>query len=128
VGSFGYIRRSFAIISPAKCAGLWPTASASGRTFESLGLPELMASPSVLISENYWQKRFAGDPAVLRKISHLNGVAFTIIGVTPHDFVGTNMFVPDFWLPLGVDRLREIDRSAALVCVCSGAGGTAGAR
>jgi hypothetical protein len=71
-----------------------------GRSFESLGLPELMASPPVLISDNYWRKRFAGDPAVLGKSIHLNGVAFTIIGVTPHDFVGTSMFVPDFWLPL----------------------------
>ena len=26
---------------------------------------ELATSPSVLISENYWQRRFAGDPAVL---------------------------------------------------------------
>ena len=36
-----------------------------GRTFESMGVPELVASPSVLISENYWRKRFAGDPAIL---------------------------------------------------------------
>ena len=34
----------------------------SGRTFESISLPELAASPAVLISENYWQKRFAGNP------------------------------------------------------------------
>jgi hypothetical protein len=33
-----------------------------GRTFDAIGIPELVASPSVLISENYWQKRFAGDP------------------------------------------------------------------
>ena len=48
-----------------------------GRTFESISIPELVASPSVLISENYWQKRFAGDPAVLGKTIHLNGVAVT---------------------------------------------------
>ena len=73
-----------------------------GRTFESIGLPQLAASPSVLISENYWQRRFAGDPAVLGKSIRLNGVAFTIVGITPHDFIGTSVAAPDFWLPLSL--------------------------
>ena len=58
-----------------------------GRSFASIGIPELIASPSVLISENYWQKRFGGDPAVLGKTIHLNGAAVQIVGITPHDFV-----------------------------------------
>jgi putative ABC transport system permease protein len=44
-----------------------------GRTFDALSAAELAASPSVLISENYWQKRFAGDPAILGKVVRLNG-------------------------------------------------------
>ena len=47
-----------------------------GRTFESVGLPELAASPSVLVSENYWQRRFSGDPSVLGKSIRLNGAAY----------------------------------------------------
>ncbi len=74
-----------------------------GRTFESIGLRELAAAPSVLISENYWQRRFAGDPVVLGKSVRLNGVAFTIVGITPHNFMGTSVAVPDFWLPLSLD-------------------------
>ncbi len=70
-----------------------------GRTFESISTPELAASPSVLISENYWQRRFVKDPAVLGKTIRLNGAAVQIIGITPHDFVGTSIGVPDFWLP-----------------------------
>ena len=60
-----------------------------GRTFGDVS--ELAASPTVLISENYWQKRFAGDPALLGKTIRLNGVAFTVVGITPHDFVGTGI-------------------------------------
>lgn len=60
-----------------------------GRTFDSISISELVASPSVLISENYWQKRFAKDPAVLGKTIRLNGAAVTIAGITPHNFVGT---------------------------------------
>jgi putative ABC transport system permease protein len=63
---------------------------------------ELAASPSVLISENYWQRRFAGDPAVLGKSIRLNGALFTIIGITPLNFTGTSIAVPNFWLPLSL--------------------------
>jgi macrolide transport system ATP-binding/permease protein len=76
-----------------------------GRTFESIGLPELAASPAVLISENYWQRRFAGDPAVLGRTVRLNSAAFTIVGITPHNFVGTSVAAPDFWLPLSLEPL-----------------------
>ncbi len=81
----------------------------SGRTFDAMGISELAASPSVLISENYWRKRFDTDPAVLGKTIHLNGVAFTIAGITPHDFVGTSVAAPDFWLPLRLEPLVHAD-------------------
>jgi hypothetical protein len=88
-----------------------------GRTFESIGLPKLAASPAVFISENYWQRRFAGDPAMLGKTIRLNGAAFVVVGITPHHFIGTSVAVPDFWLPLSLEpvvhpeshRLRERD-------------------
>ncbi len=80
-----------------------------GRTFESIRTPDLAASPSVLISENYWERRFSKDPAVLGKTVRLNGVAVTVVGITPHDFVGTNIGVPDFWLPLSVAPLVHAD-------------------
>jgi predicted permease len=81
----------------------------SGRTFDSIGVPELLASPSVLISENYWQKRFAGDPAVLGKTIQLNGAFLKVVGITPHNFAGTHVGVPDFWLPLSLETLVHAD-------------------
>ena len=80
-----------------------------GRTFDSMSAAELEASPSVLISENYWQKRFSGDPAVLGKVVRLNGVSFAIIGITPHDFAGTSVEAPDFWFPLSLIPLIHPD-------------------
>jgi len=73
-----------------------------GRTFESVSLPELAAAPAVLISENYWQRRLSGDPAILGKTIRLNGAAFTIIGIAPHNFIGTSVAAPDFWMPLSL--------------------------
>lgn len=82
-----------------------------GRAFDAMSPSELAATPPVLISENYWQRRFGGDPAVLGKSIRLNGVAFTIAGVTPHDFVGTSVSVPGFWLPLSLDYLVHPGRN-----------------
>jgi predicted permease len=80
-------------------------AAVRGRTFDAMTSSELLVSPSVMISENYWQRRFGREPAVLGKSIRLNGAAFTIIGVTPRDFVGTSVATPDFWLPITLDRL-----------------------
>jgi len=71
-----------------------------GRAFDAINPSELAAAPAVLISENYWQRRFASDPLILGKTVGLDGSAFTIIGVTPMDFTGTSIAVPNFWLPL----------------------------
>jgi putative ABC transport system permease protein len=76
-----------------------------GRTFHAGEGDELAASPSVLISENYWRKKFGGDPEIVGRKVLLNGASFTIIGVTPHNFVGTFVSVPDFWLPFSLEPL-----------------------
>jgi macrolide transport system ATP-binding/permease protein len=77
-----------------------------GRLFKAEDTQALGAFPSVVISEDYWQKEFGGDPALLGKTIRLNGIAFIVIGVTPHNFVGTTGFaVPDFWLPLSLEPL-----------------------
>lgn len=76
-----------------------------GRLFTGQDREALAKSPGVVISENYWQKRFDGDPAIIGKALRLNGAPFTIIGITPRDFVGTGIGVPDFWIPLSLEPL-----------------------
>ncbi|MGC2580851.1 MAG: ABC transporter permease, partial [Acidobacteriaceae bacterium] len=76
-----------------------------GRVFRAGDAEQLLAAPSVLISENYWQKKFGRDPGIIGRKVLLNGAPFTIIGVTPHNFVGTFVEAPDFWLPLSLEPL-----------------------
>jgi MacB-like periplasmic core domain len=47
--------------------------------------------PVCVISNNYWQRRFARDPSVVGKTIDLGGSPFTIIGVTPREFFGLEM-------------------------------------
>jgi predicted permease len=76
-----------------------------GRTFAGMSRTELEATPAVLISENYWQRRFGSDPGLLGGSIRLNGAAFTVVGITPRDFAGTGIAVPDFWLPFSLESL-----------------------
>jgi predicted permease len=44
--------------------------------------------PVCVISDNYWQRRFARNPSVVGRTIDLSGSSFTIIGVTPPEFFG----------------------------------------
>ena len=58
-----------------------------------------------LISHEFWQQQYAGDPAVAGKTLRLNGILFTIIGVTPESFTGLDRFVhPSIFAPLGMSQ------------------------
>ncbi len=56
-------------------------------------------APAVIISNRMWRNRFAGSPEALGKVLELNGVARTIVGVTPPEF---RLFErQDVYTPLG---------------------------
>ena len=61
------------------------------------------AAPVAVMSRRFWQRRFAGDPAVLGRTFLLNGAAVAFVGVAPEKFAGTGAppSVPDLWIPMG---------------------------
>jgi predicted permease len=85
----------------------------SGGFFATLGVGALLGRtltedddkipgghPVAVISYNYWERRFARDPAIVGKSVAVNGHPFTIIGVTPQDFFGVKVGEsPDLWAP-----------------------------
>src|SRR5688572_6088429 len=79
--------------------GLW----ADGGFFETLGVPAVLGrtfsrrddergggpdGPVAVISHRYWQRQFGGAANVIGQSLRLEGVPFTIVGVTPPDFFG----------------------------------------
>ncbi|HVH58613.1 MAG TPA: ABC transporter permease [Vicinamibacterales bacterium] len=58
-------------------------------------------APVAIISYALWQRRFAGDPAVLGRMLWVNGRELTIVGVAPAEFIGTISGLSfDLWMPV----------------------------
>ena len=59
------------------------------------------AAPYAVLSHAAWQSRFGGDPAIAGRVIRLNGRPFTILGVAPEGFRGTELFyMPEIWVPM----------------------------
>jgi predicted permease len=52
-------------------------------------LTEQDSEPVAVLSHRYWQRRFASDPNVVGRLLEMQGRSFTIVGVTPPEFFGT---------------------------------------
>jgi predicted permease len=71
-----------------------------GRGFEPGEDSGRNAHPVTVISYQMWQDRSHGDPAIIGKTQVLNGLPFTIVGVTPKGFYGTFVgYAFQFWVP-----------------------------
>ena len=74
---------------------------ALGRFFHPSDAHGPNASPYVVLSHAYWQRQFNGDPRVVGRVIELNKHPFTVLGVAPETFGGTELFFSaDFWVPM----------------------------
>lgn len=58
------------------------------------------ATPVVVLSHVFWQRRFDGDPLIAGRSIHLNGKPVTVVGVARIEFSGLSLDSPDVWLPM----------------------------
>jgi predicted permease len=64
--------------------------------------------PVAVVSYNCWQKRLGGDPAAIGSKVRFNGMEFTILGVTPPGFFGTELiYHPDVFFPMMMQKELE---------------------
>ncbi|MGB6484979.1 MAG: ABC transporter permease [Candidatus Acidiferrales bacterium] len=83
----------------------------TGEYFSGLGVTPLLGraiteadenpgSPRVaVISYAYWSRRFGQDRSIIGRNLTLNGIPFTIVGVTPSTFYGVQVGTePDLWI------------------------------
>jgi len=102
LGQKGDTRRAFSAIVTSNYFSVLGVPLARGRAF----LPEEETpgrnTPVAIVSHSYWQK-YDLDPNLLGSQLLINGRSFTIVGITPKDFVGTMQILsPEVWLPMSV--------------------------
>jgi predicted permease len=91
----------------------WPEL-VSGNYFDGLGIQPYLgrfihaadekgydSAPYVVLSYEYWRSHFESDRGVVGRMVEINKHPFTIIGVAPESFHGTELFfAPAIWIPL----------------------------
>lgn len=91
----------------------WPYL-ASGNYFDALGVQPYLgrffhaadekginSAPYVVLSYAFWHSYFHGDPNILGRAIEINKHPFTILGVAPSAFRGTELFfAPAMWIPI----------------------------
>ncbi|MGC2639550.1 MAG: ABC transporter permease [Acidobacteriaceae bacterium] len=79
-----------------------------GRFFHAADEHGPGSAPRVVISDPLWRRVFRADPAVIGKTVTLSMHPFTIIGVAPPDFRGTERLIwPDYWVPMANEEQIE---------------------
>ncbi len=59
------------------------------------------SAPYVVLSDSLWRSAFNADPRVIGTTVRLNKDPFTVLGVAPTQFHGTEQFVwPDYFIPI----------------------------
>jgi predicted permease len=82
--------------------------AAIGRTFTQADDTAPGAHPVVVLSDGFWRRAFGGDATIVGQHVILNGRAFSVLGVTPPAFRGTEFFyTPDVWVPMMMQERIE---------------------
>ena len=107
-------------ISSGNNSRVW-TYEATGNYFDLLGVKPFLgrffgprdddrpgAHPVAVLSYRTWRQRFAADPNVASRTVKINGLAYTIVGVAPQGFIGTErILLPDLWVPMSMEAQIE---------------------
>jgi predicted permease len=108
-------------------SAVWPY-FVSSNYFDSLGVQPYLgrffhpsdehgknSAPYIVLNYDYWHSHFNGDPAAVGRTVQINKQPYTIAGIAPPNFRGTELFfAPEFWAPMvnmpqvtGYDPLDE---------------------
>jgi len=67
------------------------------------------ASAYAVLSYEYWQTHFGGDPAVVGSTIRINRIPYAVLGVAPAGFHGTEIFYrPNLWIPMSMQAQIEV--------------------
>ena len=80
--------------------GILGATPAQGRFFTEAEGEVATKQPVAVVTDEFWQSHFGGRPDILGRTLVLNGVPFTIIGITRPNIYAP-LGTPDVWMPIG---------------------------
>jgi hypothetical protein len=85
--------------------GISPTI---GRFFSPAEDRQPGGAPYAVLSYACWRHRFGGDPQIAGTTVRINGLAYTVLGVAPRGFQGTELlYWPEIWIPMSMQAAVE---------------------
>lgn len=97
----------------------------AGRFFHAADEHGPNSAAYVVLSDALWRSAFHADPSIIGAVVDLNRHPFTVVGVTPAAFHGTERFVwPGYWLPIvnreQVEGWNSLDNRASVALTVIG--------
>jgi predicted permease len=75
--------------------------AAEGRVFHADDEHGPNSAPYIVLSNDFWRSHFDSDRRVVGTTVLVNKKPFTVIGIAPRGFHGTDVFIwPAFWMPM----------------------------
>jgi predicted permease len=69
--------------------------------------------PVAVIGDRLWRTRFGADPSMVGRRITLNGLGFTVVGVAPEKFIGTEVGLDrELWVPLSLEPMLSPQTAA----------------
>jgi predicted permease len=115
IGETSRNERTYALLVSGNYFSALGVRPALGRTLRPDDVARPGAEPVVMISNDYWQTRFAGRADAIGQTLRANDRDLTIVGVTPEGFQGTvlglqfDLWVPATMAPALLAGSRELD-------------------
>src|SRR5438309_1034574 len=102
IGRDHEMRRSFAFLTSENYFPMMGVQAFRGRFYNAEECKP-NANMAVLVSSYGFWKRNGGRDDFVGSTLHINGQPYTVIGIAPDGFSGSNALIaPDIWLPLGI--------------------------
>jgi predicted permease len=80
----------------------------SGNYFSVLGDQAPSGAPNIVLSYAAWQSHFQGDPDIVGHTVRLNRYPYTVVGIAPKSFRGTELFFsPEVWVSVHNEAALE---------------------
>jgi predicted permease len=91
----------FALVVSGNYFDVLGVKAARGRTFLADEDKTPGTHPVVVLSDSLWKRSFGADPGVVGKTVSINRQDFSVVGVAPDGFRGTDLGQgPDMWVPM----------------------------